>query len=293
MLLPLPPRGAACLAACLVLPGTLAAQIRASERGSVSQTIDGTVITVDYARPRVRGRDPIFGGVVRWQEVWTPGANWATTLEVSKPLEFDGHPVPMGKYSVWFVVDQDHWTLVLDPRHHRYHTEPPDSAAGQVRYVVHPAPAPFTEVLSFSFPVVRADGAVLVFQWATSQVALNLKVTPSHPITISRGQVAGLLGTYRYQSRTPGDSSPPSEIVLAYEDGRLMMHWDHAPFPDLKTLLLIRIADDWFTPATLEDGEVFDVISEWVFEFARSGGTATGFEVRGEGDQVEGVGTRK
>ncbi len=34
------------------------AQIKASERGGVHQTIDGTTITIDYARPRARGRAP-------------------------------------------------------------------------------------------------------------------------------------------------------------------------------------------------------------------------------------------
>ena len=41
------------------------AQVRASERGSVSQTIDGTVITVDYGRVQARGRDSLFGKVVK------------------------------------------------------------------------------------------------------------------------------------------------------------------------------------------------------------------------------------
>ena len=82
----------------------LTGQIRASERGWVGQTIDGTKISIDYARPRARGREPIFGKVVHWAEVWTPGANYATTLEVNNPVRLDGHPVAKGKYSVWLVV---------------------------------------------------------------------------------------------------------------------------------------------------------------------------------------------
>src|SRR5512138_77827 len=71
-------------ASVLALAGVaqLGAQVRASERGSVSQTVDGTVIEVDYGRPRLKGRIP-FGGIVHWGEVWTPGANSATTLRVS------------------------------------------------------------------------------------------------------------------------------------------------------------------------------------------------------------------
>ena len=77
----------------LALPFTAAAQVRLSERGRVSQTVSGTTITVDYARPGARGRD-IFGGVVHWGEVWTPGANWGTTLEVDRAIKLNGHDVP-------------------------------------------------------------------------------------------------------------------------------------------------------------------------------------------------------
>ncbi len=86
---------------CGVAPAAQA-QVRTSERATVSQTIDGTVIEIDYARPRLRGRTS-FGGVVHWGEMWTPGANWATTLRVSRDVRLDGHLVPAGEYSVWFV----------------------------------------------------------------------------------------------------------------------------------------------------------------------------------------------
>ncbi|HEX9484759.1 MAG TPA: DUF2911 domain-containing protein, partial [Gemmatimonadaceae bacterium] len=67
------------------------AQIRASEPATFTQTIDGTKITMQYSRPRARGRETLFGSsdVVRWNEVWTPGANYATTLEVSKPVKLE------------------------------------------------------------------------------------------------------------------------------------------------------------------------------------------------------------
>ncbi|HEX5817332.1 MAG TPA: DUF2911 domain-containing protein, partial [Gemmatimonadales bacterium] len=62
------------------------AQVRASERAEVKQTVDGTTITVNYARPRLRGRTDVFGTQVPWGEIWTPGANEATTLAVSKDV---------------------------------------------------------------------------------------------------------------------------------------------------------------------------------------------------------------
>src|SRR6266550_7542374 len=96
------------IALTLATASELHAQIRASEIGTFSQMIDGTKISMAYSRPRGRGRDPLFGSVksVRWDEVWTPGANYATTFEVSRPVTLDGHAVKAGTYSVWMVVKQ-------------------------------------------------------------------------------------------------------------------------------------------------------------------------------------------
>ena len=152
--------GLAILGAATLGPVPIHAQVRASEHAMVSQTVDGTVFTVEYFRPQVRGRTSVFGNVkvVAWGEVWTPGANWATTFEVNRDVTIDGHPVPKGKYTVWLVVRRDAWTMVLDPRFPRYHEERPDSTADQVRWTVHPGAGGFTEALTWSFPEVRPDG---------------------------------------------------------------------------------------------------------------------------------------
>ena len=86
---PLPVRSparffAGLLAVAALLPTQLTAQASASERSTLTQIISGTEIEVDYARPSVRGRSPIFGGIVHWDEVWTPGANDATTFRFSR-----------------------------------------------------------------------------------------------------------------------------------------------------------------------------------------------------------------
>ena len=173
---------AAFLVLSVVVAEPAAAQVRASERGRISQTVDGTTITIDYARPRMRGRSPIFGGLVRWGEVWTPGANMATTLEADRDIAIDGHEVPKGRYSVWLVVERDGpWTLVLDPDADRFHTSRPGERPGQIRFPVETQAAPETEVLTWSFPEISATGTAAVMQWADRVVRLPITVTPRSP----------------------------------------------------------------------------------------------------------------
>jgi hypothetical protein len=132
---------------------------------------------VDHARARWN-RNRSRRAHSEWGETWTPGANWATTLDVSKTVKLNGHPATKGKYSVWMVVRQNReWTVVLDPRAHRYHMEPPDSSGAQIRFPVRVETAPFTDVLTWSMPELRIAGATLVMQWEKAGKVLTLTIT--------------------------------------------------------------------------------------------------------------------
>jgi hypothetical protein len=276
----------ASLGVWLAFPVALSAQVRASERGSVSQTIDGTVITLDYSRPQVRGRSPIFGGFVKWKEVWTPGANYATTLEVSRKIYLDGHAVPPGKYSMWLVVQPVEWIMVLDPRARLYHTEMPDSNPSQLRWAVHPVEGPPTEVLTFSFPEVHATGTTLLLRWGTTELRFAVNVEPKHRLAIPATEASPYLGTWLYRWKGEPDSVPPSKITIVHENGMLIGHWDPAPWPEAATIVLVKFADDWFMVGTVEKGELTDLMPEFIFEFSRSGGKPTAFDVRNDTDEL-------
>src|SRR5687768_218513 len=175
------------------------AQIRASELASVSQTVDGTKLTIEYSRPRTRGRTPIFGTrIVQWNEVWTPGANFATTLQTSKDMTLNGARVPKGTYSVWMVVrQQGDWTFVLDPRARMFHMDHPDSTAQQIRFPVKVTQQqPPVDVLTCSFPEVRSNGASMVMAWDTFRAAVDVGVTPSLVYTTEQSVAADYVGTF-------------------------------------------------------------------------------------------------
>lgn len=282
--------------AAMAVPSATFAQIRASEIGSMSQIIDGTKLTMEYSRPRARGRDPLFGGrVVRWNEVWTPGANWATTFETSNDITLDGHRVPKGKYSVWFVVRQSaDWTMILDPRVHRYHEDPPDSTAAQVRFPVRPTAAPFSEVLSWSLPALSSTGGTLAMHWGTTLVSMDVGVPPSLRMTMAPGDAAPYLGRYDYTSRAAPDSGKTSILTVTYEDSTLKGRWEPND-PYFRKFALIRFAPNWFAPGVYDDkGQIYEVYKpEMTFEFTVVNGKAVSLEVRGEDDAVEAVGKRK
>jgi hypothetical protein len=154
------------------------AQGMLSEHAVVAQTIAGTTITVEYYRPEARGRDSLFGKVVTWGEHWTPGANWATTVEVDHDVRVNSALLPKGKYALWTVVQPDHWTVEFRRRWRKFHVPPPtDSSDVQLRLTVRPESGPATEVLTFDFPVVRPAATTLRFRWGTVLVPLEIAAT--------------------------------------------------------------------------------------------------------------------
>jgi hypothetical protein len=155
------------------------AQAMLSEHAAVAQTVAGTTITVEYYRPQARGRDSLFGKVVTWGSYWTPGANWATTLEASRDVRMNGATLPKGKYSVWAVVGPERWTMEFRRQWHKFHVPPPtDPGDVALRLDVRPETGPTTDVLTFDFPAVDSAGTTLRFRWGTVVVPLEIGVGP-------------------------------------------------------------------------------------------------------------------
>jgi Protein of unknown function (DUF2911) len=290
-------RIASALAAlALAAPIALHAQIRASEPASVSQTIDGTKITIEYSRPRLRGRKEIFGTKnVKWDEVWTPGANYATTLETSSDIKIDGHPVPKGKYSLWLAVKKSGpWTFVLDPRVKIFHTEHPDSTPSQIRFPVQAPAAPTTEVLTWSFPDIRATGATLALSWVNTRVAVEIEVPPSLVVELPSADATPYVGRYTFDPMTKEDSAKKKQdqLVVTYEKGILMGQYD----PNdsyMNKFALIRIGPNTFAPGIYEKGVIYEVLRpDLIVDFSLTNGRATSLELRDDSDKLWGHATR-
>jgi DUF2911 family protein len=144
-----------------------------SQRGTVSQRINDTTVTIDYSRPVARGRE-LFGKLVPYGRVWCPGADDATTIDVSTDITLDGHALAKGKYSLWAEPNADKWTMIVNKVPNVFHTRYP---AGQdvLRVEVTPRTGQHMETLAFYFPVVDGRKAELVFHWGTVIVPLAIE----------------------------------------------------------------------------------------------------------------------
>lgn len=283
------------VSASIVLhPSAAAAQIRASELQSISQIVDGTKVTIEYSRPRLRGRNVVFGTrAVQWGEVWTPGANWATTLEVSGPITLSGVKVPKGKYGLWMIVAQDStWTMLLDPEWRQFHMEHPKPSERHIKVTVAAdSSAPWSEeALTFSFPSVTARGASIAMHWHRMRVLMKYTVEPTLSELLPEAEAAKYLGRYTVTSPNPADTMSGA-LIVTYERGGLKARLEPAD-PYMQKFALMRVAPNVFTAGlymaaeVFAEGEVYEVLRpDFMLTFREQGGRMQ-FEVRGADDEL-------
>lgn len=291
-----------CLVLAIAVTGAAAharAQtLNASELATVSQVVDGTKVTVEYSRPRARGRTGLFGTEVKFGHVWTPGANQSTTLAVSKDVSINGHPVAKGKYSVWMVVAPGDWELVLDHDTTLYHTNGPSRRPGQIRFMIPREHHAFTEVLTWSFPVVSASSTTLTMQWDTVSVPLGIKVTPTFTTAVPPDAAQRVVGAYRWNDApdtSAHDTAPrhASAFTVRYAGGELHATLDPPLFgdPAYGEYVLIRKKGDVYSLGRVDRGELIEVIDYGTLQFFPQNGRPKSFEARGTDDALWANGT--
>lgn len=273
------------LAALTAAP--LDAQIRASELQTIAQTVDGTTITIGYSRPRLRGRDVVFGTrAVRWGEVWTPGANFATTFETNRPVRIEGVSVPVGKYSVWMIVTQDSsWTMLLDPRPRLFHMDhpKPDSTHIRIPVRVNANADEKQEILTWSFPAVTARGGSIAMHWDRTRVTMDFTVEPTLSELFPEAQAPRYVGRYEI-APPPGVTVPEDStafMIVMYERGGLKFRFE----PNdsyIQTAALMQVGEDIFTVGlymaaeVYAGGEIYEVLRpDFMITFSEVNGVMT------------------
>ena len=144
---------------------------RPSPPAKVTETIgSGTVITIDYSQPSVKGRE-VGKDIAPFGKVWRTGANEATVFEVSKDVKVEGKALPAGKYGLYSIPGKDEWVLIFNKTWKQWGTKYAE-ADDALRVNVKPGKAPaFTERMTFN---VDKSGKVSLL-WGNEEVDFSVK----------------------------------------------------------------------------------------------------------------------
>jgi len=119
---------------------------------------------VVYSRPLKNGRT-IFGGIVKYGELWRLGGNEATELEVFKNLKIGGKAVPKGRYTLYCIPYETKWTIIINKDNFSWGSFSYNAKKDLCRIDI---PVSTTEDIAEAFTMYFEDtptGANLVMSW--------------------------------------------------------------------------------------------------------------------------------
>jgi hypothetical protein len=146
-----------------------------SQRGTVTQNVAFTEISVAYGRPVARGRE-LFGKLVPWDAIWHPGADSATRVRFNHDVLLEGKPLSAGEYSLWLIPRENApWTVIVSRAAHVFHLPYPGTRNDVLRFDVTPEQLSHMESLAIYFPMVLRDDAVMRIHWGTTAVPIRIK----------------------------------------------------------------------------------------------------------------------
>jgi hypothetical protein len=146
-----------------------------SQRGTVTQNIAHTEVSVAYGRPVARGRE-LFGSLVPWDAIWHPGADSATRVRFSRDVLVEGQPLRAGEYSLWMIPRESApWTVIFSRAARVFHLPYPGANRDALRVDVTPEQVSHMESFAIYFPVVLRDTAVMRLHWGTTALPLRIK----------------------------------------------------------------------------------------------------------------------
>ena len=154
------------------------ASAQASPLKSVSGTVGGKTIQINYYSPSMRGRK-IYGGLVPYDEVWCPGANWATAIASEDAgLEIGTMKLPKGSYAIWVLPTEKDWQAIINSDAKAFHLD--HSAGkdlGKIKMNLKALSAP-VEQLTFE---IRSDGGnkgTVALIWEQTEASFPFTVIP-------------------------------------------------------------------------------------------------------------------
>ena len=158
-------------ASFLMLVTTSCSSQAKEKRASPHETISNDNVKVTYGRPYKKGRT-IYGGLVKYGEVWRTGADEATEITFKKDGTFGGKPVKAGTYTLFTIPGEKEWSVILNGKTGQWGAyDYEKNKAQDVLKVTVPAGSatPAAEQLTLTLPA-----NALVITWDTTQVSIPL-----------------------------------------------------------------------------------------------------------------------
>ncbi|SDX47421.1 Protein of unknown function [Hydrobacter penzbergensis] len=141
---------------------------------------DQPVARLIYSRPLKSGRD-IFGGIIKYNELWRLGANESTELELFKNVRIGGKLLPAGRYTMYCIPGENKWTIIINRDNYCWGSFTYDSRKDVLRTDIEVGRNnEVVEAFTMYFDDAR-NGANLIILWDNLKAVMPITLNGDNP----------------------------------------------------------------------------------------------------------------
>ena len=131
-------------------------------------------IELTYSRPAAKDRK-IFGDLVPYNKLWRTGANGATIIRFSEPVEIKGKKVDTGSYALYTIPGADSWEIILNKGLKNWGVDGYKESEDVVRVSVTPMNmGSKMESFTMQFADIKPESCELHIMWEKTAVAIPI-----------------------------------------------------------------------------------------------------------------------
>ncbi|MEP7164062.1 MAG: DUF2911 domain-containing protein [Ferruginibacter sp.] len=140
---------------------------------TISQNFGMGNIELTYSRPGAKDRK-IFGDLVPYNKLWRTGANAATIIKFSEPVEIKGKRVDTGAYALYTIPGTESWEIILNKGIKNWGVDGYTESDDVIRVRVEPMSITKIETLTIQFSDIKPESCVLNIMWDKTAVAIPI-----------------------------------------------------------------------------------------------------------------------
>jgi hypothetical protein len=142
----------------------------------VKQDFGIGTIELTYSRPAAKGRR-IFGDLVPFNKLWRTGANAATKIFFSEPVEIGGKKLDSGTYVLYTIPGIDSWEVILNKGLDNWGIDGYKESEDVIRFKGDPVKTrKKTESFTIEFADVLPTSCSLELRWENTAVSIPIVV---------------------------------------------------------------------------------------------------------------------
>lgn len=131
-------------------------------------------IELTYSRPSAKGR-MVFGDLVPYGKLWRTGANEATRIVFTSPVEIGGKRIDTGTYVLYTIPSEESWEIIINKGIHNWGVDGYNENADVVRFAVAATKTPIkTETFTMQFANIKPESCELQLLWEKKIIAISI-----------------------------------------------------------------------------------------------------------------------